>query len=418
MLFVSSNIVNRLASEPLITLNDSFTSEKRSEIYNTKMSDSFAEQLANIKLKPSKDKTKDFSDPKLAGFITKDQISSYQKTALETNIEEWQMLLVNETFPTVYFPITYLDAKHFIRIFEKHFQKLHEHQLFDEIRDQMDTWFDSDDEEKAWYEQIKERLQKTIEQSSFDQNGFFAKTSSRSAKDACIFKKDFLQIYKNQLAKSSDPTQENSRITALLTAAFLALRLTCASDLLTTFVISERIYQDMLLATEAQNPADDLFKENIILRPFIPIDVDMEFRGFVYQQRLTCLSQYNYLIYSSRLCQWKDEILDKINSFFNQMVKMKLDTYPSKDYVIDFALTKGDDDSVSSMKVWVIELNPFMQTTDGALFSWQHEKHLLEGQSNDDETKPLFRMTEKVRPGSWSMLPNSVRQWVKNDENS
>ena len=31
------------------------------------MSNSLAEQLANVKLKPSKDKTKDFSDPKLAG---------------------------------------------------------------------------------------------------------------------------------------------------------------------------------------------------------------------------------------------------------------------------------------------------------------------------------------------------------------
>ena len=33
------------------------------------MSNSFAEQLANAKLKPSKDKTKDFSDPKLAGMV-------------------------------------------------------------------------------------------------------------------------------------------------------------------------------------------------------------------------------------------------------------------------------------------------------------------------------------------------------------
>ena len=76
-----------------------------------------------------------------------------------------------------------------------------------------------------------------------------------------------------------------------------------ASEVLSIFIISERIYQDMLLATEAQDSSDLLFKENIILRPFIPIDVDMEFRGFVYHQRLTCLSQYNYLIYSQRLCQ-------------------------------------------------------------------------------------------------------------------
>jgi hypothetical protein len=68
------------------------------------------------------------------------------------------------------------------------------------------------------------------------------------------------------------------------------------------------------------------------------------------------------------------------------------------------------------MKVWVIELNPFMETTDGALFSWQHERHLLEGQSNENKDKPLFRVTEKVRPGSWTMLPNSIRQWIKNDD--
>jgi hypothetical protein len=248
-----------------------------------------------------------------------------------------------ETFPTVYCPITYSDAKHFIRIFEQHFQKLHEQQLFDQIRERMDSWFNDDQEEKQWYEEIKERLQKTMDQAFPGNNGFFAKTSSRSAKDACIFRRDFLDMYKNELSKSPDPTQENSRIIALLTAAFLALRVTCASDVLTTFVISERIYQDMLLATEAQNPSDGLFKENIIFRPFIPIDVDMEFRGFVFQQRLTCLSQYNYLIYSQRLCEKKEIILEKIISFFNETVKTKLNQYKSNDYVIDFALTKGGE---------------------------------------------------------------------------
>ena len=158
----------------------------------------------------------------------------------------------------------------------------------------------------------KKCLRQTMDQAFANNNGFFAKTSSRSAKDASIFKRDFLEIYKNELTKFSDPSQENSRIIA----ALLALRVTCASDILTMFIISERIYQDMLLATEAQNSSDDSFKENIILRPFIPIDIDMEFRGFVFQQRLTCLSQYNYLIYSQCLCQEKDTILEKITYFF------------------------------------------------------------------------------------------------------
>jgi hypothetical protein len=42
-------------------------------------------------------------------------------------------------------------------------------------------------------------------------------------------------------------------------------------------------------------------------------------------------------------------------------------------YVIDFALT-GENLS----QIWVIELNPFLPTTDGALFSWERERSLLE----------------------------------------
>ncbi|CAF2950196.1 unnamed protein product [Rotaria sp. Silwood2] len=66
-------------------------------------------------------------------------------------------------------------------------------------------------------------------------------------------------------------------------------------------------------------------------------------------------------------------------------------------------MTKGDEESINSMKAWVIELNPFMETTDRASFSWQH--------------KTLLRITEKVRPGPWSMLPISIRQWIKNNDN-
>lgn len=30
--------------------------------------------------------------------------------------------------------------------------------------------------------------------------------------------------------------------------------------------------------------------------------------------------------------------------------------------------------------------------------------------------KSIFRLTEKVRPGSWTVLLNSMRQWIKNDD--
>jgi len=48
------------------------------------------------------------------------------------------------------------------------------------------------------------------------------------------------------------------------------------------FLISERMYSDMLLVSEAQNIFDSLFKENRIHHPFISIDVDVKFCGFVF----------------------------------------------------------------------------------------------------------------------------------------
>jgi len=60
--------------------------------------------------------------------------------------------------------------------------------------------------------------------------------------------------------------------------------------------------------------------------------------------------------------------------------------------------------SFSGARIWVIEVNPYLETTDGALFSWQHERHILEGR--DGYT---FRITERPRPGARTILPQSVR---------
>lgn len=63
------------------------------------------------------------------------------------------------------------------------------------------------------------------------------------------------------------------------------------------------------------------------------------------------------------------------------------------------------------MKIWVIELNPFISTTDGALFSWESEYEMLTGKQGFH-----FRITEKPKPGAMTMLPQSVRTMMKNTE--
>ncbi len=88
----------------------------------------------------------------------------------------------------------------------------------------------------------------------------------------------------------------------------------------------------------------------------------MEFRGFCYKGKLNALSQYHHLMYSPKLLEMKESLGERILNYFETDVKPKFSTLDFS-YIIDFAVTKD--------KIWVIELNPFLETTDGCLFSWQ-----------------------------------------------
>ncbi|CAF0885636.1 unnamed protein product [Didymodactylos carnosus] len=308
---------------------------------------SLAEQLQNIKLKPSKDKTKDFSDPKLAGFTTTSEIETYQNNALKANIEEWQTILQNETFPTSYCPISYEDATYFLEIYDVYFKNLQPEHIWERLLNWRQNFTDKSSNKLDWLNGICLRLDNSVNEfkQSFT-NGLFVKTSSRSAKDAPVYQKKFMDSYKQELSKYSVEEQkiENNQIICLLTAAFNGLKVNNVDDILNQFVCSERIYQDMLLATEAYDRRKSVdvnleFRENFVLRPFIQIDVDMEYRGFVYDYKLTALSQYNYLLYSKRLNENKEKIEKFILQYYITRVKPKLESNNYlKHFIIDFAL--------------------------------------------------------------------------------
>ena len=81
------------------------------------------------------------------------------------------------------------------------------------------------------------------------------------------------------------------------------------------------------------------FKQNFIVRKFYEIEIDMEFRGFVFNGKLTALSQYNYLVHSQLLNENKSKICQLIEEFYNNEVGKKLtnEKYLSN-FIIDFAV--------------------------------------------------------------------------------
>ena len=125
----------------------------------------------------------------------------------------------------------------------------------------------------------------------------------------------------------------------------------------------------------------------------------MEFRGYVSNGNLNALSQYNFLVHFPDLIKEKNEIVEKIKQFHKNVIHNKL-KHKFSSYVIDFAITGN--------KIWVIELNPFLSSTDGALFSWNTERNLLENGPFE------ARFVEKPPAGAKALLANSWREILEN----
>lgn len=189
---------------------------------------------------------------------------------------------------------------------------------------------------------IEQRLQSVMDTFlTGDSDSVFVKTSSRSAKDAPMAQSRFKGLYEDLLAQEVEEQRsvENTQIACLLRAAFYAMRVHSASQVLDMVMRSERIYQDMLLALQFK----ERFRENFVVRSFVDMDVDMEFRGFVFGGNLVALSQYNYLIHSRRLCELKDSLGERVRQFYDSTVKPKLQASQfEENFIIDFGIgSKG-----------------------------------------------------------------------------
>lgn len=107
-----------------------------------------------------------------------------------------------------------------------------------------------------------------------------------------------------------------------------------------------------------------------------------EFRGFVYNNQLTALSQYYSQCYFPRLSGDREKYLTKIKDFF-EIIQPKI---PLSSYVIDFVIVtdsntnhNNNNDINSNARVAVLELNPFNVATGACLFDWEKDEKVLKG---------------------------------------
>jgi hypothetical protein len=111
---------------------------------------------------------------------------------------------------------------------------------------------------------------------------------------------------------------------------------------------------------------------HLILRKFIQINPCLEFRCFIKQNHLVGISQRDIRSFYPILVQDTKSFQSKILSFFDEHIK---DSFGLDDYVVDVYV---------SNRIYIIDFNPFNDTTDSLLFQWP-ELHM------DVQHIPLLR---------------------------
>lgn len=135
----------------------------------------------------------------------------------------------------------------------------------------------------------------------------------------------------------------------------------------------------------------------------------------MYGNEITAISQYAYQLYSERLVDgdFRRTAINAILGLYSSALRETL-AQDFSNCVLDFGVVPGEDAS-TNWRVMLIEINPFEETTDGALFSWQKERDVLEGKLQGVE-KPVVRVTEKARTGALVMIPRGWKDVLQKVE--
>eukprot|EP01130_Rhizamoeba_saxonica_P014509 TRINITY_DN6350_c0_g1_i1.p1 TRINITY_DN6350_c0_g1~~TRINITY_DN6350_c0_g1_i1.p1 ORF type:complete len:231 (-),score=48.90 TRINITY_DN6350_c0_g1_i1:50-742(-) len=169
-----------------------------------------------------------------------------------------------------------------------------------------------------------------------------------------------IELWEDAMNQLNDNTP-NGHIVAMALAGRNAMSVRSGRDIIQMYALSSRIREDLMRALEFE----EAFDVEILLREWVPMNPMMEFRGFMYNRKLTAISQYCYYHFSQELVDRKEELKNLISDFFYSIV----DRIPMDNAIVDF-LVDGD-------QVLIIELNPFFADTGACLFDWYNDRELL-----------------------------------------
>ncbi|KAI9146502.1 D123-domain-containing protein [Paraphysoderma sedebokerense] len=148
---------------------------------------------------------------------------------------------------------------------------------------------------------------------------------------------------------------------------------------------------DSTTEVESEAQSSEGLEYELVLRKWYELSPSMEFRCFIRDHVLLAISQRDSSNYYSFLQEIRDDIESAISEFFLRQVRGK---FSNANYVFDVYVNR------STLKVVIVDFNPFSVETDALLYSWPE---IL--QMSTAPCRPLLRIVESQMEASQSTAP-------------
>jgi len=176
---------------------------------------------------------------------------------------------------------------------------------------------------------------------------------------------------------------------AFIRSAQYSLAVSSGKEAVELFLRSKRICEDISFA---ELNAGESFDLRIEVREWCPeIFPEREFRLFVWKKKLVAISQYYSDVFVPELSKRREDVSQKIQSFYQTEIQPKLPK-DVQNLTVDVALSEDFS------KVFLIEVGNPPPVAGTALFDWESDfdQQILKGNSLEDQVE--FRLLARFDP--------------------
>lgn len=190
----------------------------------------------------------------------------------------------------------------------------------------------------------------------------FIRLSTRSPKDSALTSSVTKRLLVDMIQTSAyDKDSEEAQTEDIIfftRALGHALQIRSADDAMSLLFRSQRTFGDLMNAELFQG---EEFEMNVIVRRWVDIYPEWEFRAFVYENQITSCTQYNPHCFVPEMAANKEQVQHLILEKWNE-VKSDI---PRSSYTIDFVLDP------SLQRSWVVEINHLPPVAGTGMFDWE-----------------------------------------------